>query len=312
MKIAILGCGAIGSLYAARLAQEPSNEVLCIVKSEAHASRINSNGINIISNNECDNISASPRAVTGTENEPPADIVLIAVKAYATEDAVNGHASLFGPDTIALTLQNGYGNHHKILSAVPAERIVMGTTAMGVNIDSDGHVILAGSGKTVVGSLAPDTEKGRAALDAVDQLLTDAGFDTEETNDAQDAVLRKLLINVGINAVCAINNVENRFICEDPAMRSRSEVLVREALSILNAALGRHYDADSIWNNVLSVAEKTGRNICSMLQDVRRGSLTEISAINGAIVDIAEAAGLEAPENARISDEVSKLYALNS
>ncbi len=307
MKIAILGCGAIGSLYAARLAQEPSNEVLCVVKSEAHASRINSNGINIISNNECDNISASPRAVTGTENEPPADIVLIAVKAYATEDAVNGHASLFGPDTIALTLQNGYGNHNKILSAVPAERIVMGTTAMGVNIDSDGHVILAGSGKTVVGSLAPDTEKGRAALDAVDQLLTDAGFDTEETDDAQDAVLRKLLINVGINAVCALNNVENRFICEDPAMRSRAETLVLEAVEILNGALDRHYDADAIWNNVIAVAEKTGQNICSMLQDVRKGNTTEISAINSAVVDIAYAAGLHAPENARITSEILKL-----
>ena len=167
MKIAVLGCGAIGSLYAASLAQDPSNEVLCIVRSEQHASRINSSGINIISNNGCSNISASPRAVTNTENEVPADIVLIAVKSYATEDAVAGHAALFGPDTIALTLQNGYGNHLKILNAVPKERIIMGTTAMGVNIDSEGHVILAGTGKTVIGSLAPETETGHSSLATV-------------------------------------------------------------------------------------------------------------------------------------------------
>lgn len=307
MKIAVLGCGAIGSLYAARLTQDPSNEVLCVVKSEAHASRINADGINIISKNECDNISASPRAVTDTRNETPADIVLISVKSYATKDAVNGHASLFGPDTIALTLQNGYGNHTEILNSVPAERLVMGTTAMGVNIDSEGHVILAGTGKTVIGSLAPDAEKGRAALAAVKQLLVKAGFDTDETGDAQDAVLRKLLINVGINAVCALNNVENRFICEDAEMRSRAETLVREAVEILNGALDRRYDADAIWSNVLTVAEKTGQNICSMLQDVRKGSTTEISAINGAVVAIADAAGLHAPENARITDEVLKL-----
>ena len=307
MKIAVLGCGAIGSLYAARLAQDPSNEVLCIVRSEQHASQINSSGLNIISNNGCNNISASPRAVTGTENEAPADIVLIAVKSYATEDAVNGHASRFGPDTIALTLQNGYGNHLKILKAVPAERIVMGTTAMGVNIDRDGHVILAGTGKTVIGSLAPETETGKTSLETVKKLLSDAGFETEKTSDAQGAVLDKLLINVGINAVCALNDVQNRFICDDPDMRARAEALVREAVEVLNSALGKSFDADTVWNKVLAVAEKTGLNICSMLQDVRKGSQTEISAINGAIVDIASSAGLEAPVNAAVTDEIITL-----
>lgn len=308
MKIAILGCGAIGSLYAARLSQDPSNEVLCIVRSESHASKINNSGINIISSNECENISARPRATTGAENASPADIVLIAVKSYATEEAVTGHPEIFGPETIALTLQNGYGNHQKILKAVPdAERIVMGTTAMGVNIDADGRVILAGSGKTVIGSLSPETEAGQRSLDTVNELLKKAGFDVEKTADAQDAVLRKLLINVGINAVCALNNVENRFICEDEQMRSRAEALVREAVDILNSALARSYDPDSIWSNVLSVAEKTGGNICSMLQDVRKNSQTEISAINGAIADIAAAAGLEAPANAAIVQEVLDL-----
>ena len=307
MKIAVLGCGAIGSLYAARLAQDPLNEVLCIVRSEQHASQINSSGINIISNNESSNISASPRAVTGTENESHADIVLIAVKSYATEDAIAGHASLFGPDTIALTLQNGYGNHLKILKAVPEERIIMGTTAMGVNIDREGHVILAGTGKTVIGSLAPETENGQSSLATVKKLLSDAGFDVEETPDAQGAVLDKLLINVGINAVCALNDVPNRFICSDPDMHARAEALVREAVEVLNHALAKSFYPDTVWNKVLAVAEKTGLNICSMLQDVRKGSQTEISAINGAIVDIASSAGLEAPVNAAVTDEIIKL-----
>lgn len=307
MKIAVLGCGAIGSLYAARLAQDPLNEVLCIVRSEQHASQINSSGINIISNNASSNISASPRAVTGTENESHADIVLIAVKSYATEDAIAGHASLFGPDTIALTLQNGYGNHLKILKAVPEERIIMGTTAMGVNIDREGHVILAGTGKTVIGSLAPETENGQSSLATVKKLLSDAGFDVEETPDAQGAVLDKLLINVGINAVCALNDVPNRFICSDPDMHARAEALVREAVEVLNHALAKSFYPDTVWNKVLAVAEKTGLNICSMLQDVRKGSQTEISAINGAIVDIASSAGLEAPVNAAVTDEIIKL-----
>ncbi len=307
MKIAILGCGSIGSLYAARLSNDPANEILCIVKSEAHASQINRNGINIISGSGCRDISKSIRCVTTTENEQAADIVLISVKSYATQDAISKHLSLFKPDTIALTLQNGYGNHTKLLDIISPEQIVMGTTAMGVNIDADGNIILAGTGKTVIGTLAPDTEKGRTSLLTVRNLLLNAGFETEETTDADDAVLRKLLINVGINAVCALNNVENRFICENADMRKRSEMLVREAVNVLNISLDRHYDADSIWNDVLAVAKKTGQNICSMLQDVRRGRMTEISAINGAIVNIASAAGISAPENSHILDEVLNL-----
>lgn len=307
MKIAVLGCGSIGSLYAARLSHDPANEILCIVKSEAHASQINSNGINIISGSGCRDISKSIRGITVTKNEQAADIVLISVKSYATHDAINEHSSFFKPDTIALTLQNGYGNHIKLLDAILPEQIVMGTTAMGVNTDADGNIILAGTGKTVIGTLAPDTEKGRASLRTVKNLLLNAGFETEDTADAEDAVLRKLLINVGINAVCTLNNAENRFICENADMRKRSEILVREAVKVLNISLDRHYDADTIWNDVLAVAEKTGQNICSMLQDVRKGRITEISAINGAIVNIASAAGISAPENSRILDEVLNL-----
>ena len=178
---------------------------------------------------------------------------------------------------------------------------------MGVNIDREGHVILAGTGKTVIGSLAPETENGQSSLATVKKLLSDAGFDVEETPDAQGAVLDKLLINVGINAVCALNDVPNRFICSDPDMHARAEALVREAVEVLNHALAKSFYPDTVWNKVLAVAEKTGLNICSMLQDVRKGSQTEISAINGAIVDIASSAGLEAPVNAAVTDEIIKL-----
>ena len=90
-------------------------------------------------------------------------------------------------------------------------------------------------------------------------------------------------------------------------MRARAEALVREAVEVLNDALGKSFDPDSVWSKVLAVAEKTGLNVCSMLQDVRKNSQTEISAINGAIVDIASKAGLEAPVNAAVTDEILML-----
>lgn len=306
MKIAILGCGAIGSLYAAHLAQS-GHDILCTVKSGTHASQINDTGIQIINTDGSEYLNAFPKACTATNGEQPADIVLISVKSYATQDAVAEHSELFGNRTIALTLQNGYGNHSAILNAVPPERIVMGTTAMGVNIASDGKIILAGKGKTIIGSLAPDTPSGSDSLELIMKVLSDAGIDTEKTDDAEDAVLHKLLINVGINAVTSLHDTENRFICENADMREHSCQLVYEAADIINRSLGRNYDARSIWENVLSVAEKTGHNVCSMLQDIRKKRPTEINAINGAIADLARSAGLSAPVNEKITKDILEL-----
>lgn len=308
MKIAVLGCGAVGSLYAAHFAQNPDHQVLCVVKSPDHAERIRRFGISITDSSGAVLISASPEAVSDTSGQSPADLVLISVKSHTTAEAMQEHAALFGPETTALTLQNGYGNHEDILSRVPARRIIMGTTAMGVNITPEGRIIQAGSGKTVIGALDPESPEADALLCSVNQLLTDAGFETEITEDAADAVLRKLLINVGINAVCTLTNRQNRFIAEDPVMRDRSGRLVREAVQVINQALGRSYDEEATVETVLSVAQKTGQNVCSMLQDARNGRKTEIERINGAVVHLAETAGLPAPENTRIVKEILERF----
>lgn len=303
MKTAILGTGAIGSIYAARLAQNPENEILCVVKSADHCDRLNNSGITITDKSGNTLIHAYVRAAADTTKESPADLVLISVKSHTTLTAVTEHKSLFGPSTTVLTLQNGYGNHTDILSAVSDSQILMGTTAMGVNINAEGRIILAGEGKTVIGALTPDNPESTAALDMVCRLLSDAGFETETTEDSKNAVLNKLLINVGINAVCTLNNLENRFICENDAMRERSYNLVTEAVEVLNAC-GSSFDSDTVWNNVLAVAEKTGSNVCSMLQDARSGRMTEIHKINGAIVKLAESAGMDAPHNRKITREI--------
>jgi len=304
MKIAILGCGAVGSLYAARFSQDTKNEILCVVGSESHADRINNEGIEISDSKGSVLISARPRALTDTSGETAADLVLISVKSHSTLRAVKQHSSLFGPDTIALTLQNGYGNHNDILSLVDSAHLVMGTTAMGVNIRPDGQIILAGNGKTVIGSYVKGNPLAARSLETASQLLTNAGFEVEITEDAEDAILRKLLINVGINAVCTLNDRQNHFICDDQDMRDRSRSLVYEAVEVINQAADRDYSSDDIWNLVLSVAEKTGANVCSMLQDARNGRQTEIDKINGAIVELAASCRMQAPANTQVVKDI--------
>ncbi len=305
MNIAILGTGAIGSLFAVGLSK--NHDVTCIVKTPAHADAINWNGIRIV---ESDGTKRSVplKAITDTSDEKPADLVLIAVKSQNTRSAVESHKSVFGKNTVAVSLQNGYGNHTDIAAVVPEKQIIIGTTSHGANISPDGQINHAGTGETTIGALIPDAPGAAAMLTAVSKILTDAGFHNTVTGDAQDAVIRKLFVNVGINALCTLNDCSNKYISSNTLMREQSRLLVEEAVRIFEIA-GRSYDKSAIVSHVISVAEKTGNNICSMLQDMRQGRETEIRRINGAVADLAYSLDTDAPLNREITNRIQTLTA---
>lgn len=303
MKIAILGTGSVGSLFAACLAQDPENEILCIVNTEAHRDRINRDGITISEADGSEIRAEHLRAMTGTEGESPADLVLVTVKTYSTRQAVLGHPELFGPDTLVLTIQNGFGNHEDIRGAVPDDHIFLGTTSHGVNIDPAGKINHAGSGPTFIGPLVPDAEGAAENAAAICEVLRRAGFEADVSSDINDAIYRKLLINIAINPLSALNDTTNEYVLRDAAVYHNARMLVREAIQILELA-GYHYDFDEMWEVIAGVAERTGKNVCSMLADVRNGRPTEIRRINGAIVDIAQAMHIDAPQNRDIVHQI--------
>ena len=303
MKIAILGTGAIGSLFAAGLAEK--HDLICVVRSQSHADTINNNGI-VISEKDGTTRTARVKAVTDTRDLKPFDLVLIAVKAPSTEEAVQTHCALFGKDTVAVTLQNGYGNHADIEAVANPDRIIIGTTAQGANMSSDGRVNHAGSGVTTIGALHPQAPDAKNLLDSVSVLFREAGFETVITSDAEDAVIRKLFVNIGINAVCALNDCANRFISENPEMRRYSRQLIDEAVAVFEAA-GRSYDGEKIWEHVESVAKATGDNFCSMVQDLRKGRPTEIKKINGIVVQLADERNIAAPFNREITQKIENI-----
>lgn len=303
MKIAILGTGSIGSLFAARLAQDPSNEILCVVATESHRDRINRSGI-IITEADGSEIRAEHlRALTGTAGETPADLVIVTVKTYSTREAVQGHPELFGPDTLVLTVQNGYGNHEDIRGIVPDAHIFLGTTSHGVNIDASGRINHAGNGPTFVGPLVPDSEEAGGQAAMICETLNRAGLEASVSSDINGAIYRKLLINIAINPLSALNDTTNEYVLRDAAVYHNARMLVREAIQILDLA-GYHYDFDEMWEAIAGVAEKTGKNVCSMLADVRSGRPTEIRRINGAIVDMAQAMRIDAPLNRDIVHQI--------
>lgn len=303
MKIAILGTGAIGSLFAAGLSEK--HDLICVVRSQSHADAINNKGI-VIAEKDGTIRTVHAKSVTDTRDLKPVDLVLISVKAPSTGEAVQTHRTLFGKDTIAVTLQNGYGNHADIEAVANPDRIIIGTTAQGANISPDGRINHAGLGVTTIGALHPQAPDVKEILNSVSTLLREAGFETVITSDAEDAVIRKLFVNIGINALCALNDCTNRSISENPEMRRYSRQLIDEAVAVFEAA-GRSYDSEKIWEHVESVAKATGDNLCSMVQDLRKGRSTEIRKINGVIVQMADEMNIPAPFNREITQKIENI-----
>jgi 2-dehydropantoate 2-reductase len=289
MKIAVLGAGAMGSIFGGFLASK--HEVWLIDIWREHIDAINFIGLQIEENGQTCRF--HPRAVTGAQSVGPVDLVIVFVKSIDTATALAQSRELFSPATMALTLQNGWGNAEDILQHVNPANLFLGTTAHGGNVLAPGKVCHAGCGKTVVGAYSGASQRTLVIAD----LLTQAGFATEVADNVLAMIWHKLLINVAINPLTALLKVPNGYLTECAATRELMADLVREAVTVLNAA-GMDFDPATVLETVLKVARATGANRSSMLQDVTGKRPTEIDRINGAIVAQGKAVGIDTPYNA--------------
>jgi 2-dehydropantoate 2-reductase len=290
MKIAILGAGAMGSIFGGRLSRR--HEVWLINHWQEHVETINAAGLQIVADGQTQCF--QPRAVTNAQNVGPADLVIVFVKSIDTAAALSQNHELFQPRTMVLTLQNGWGNAEDILHYVNEANLYLGTTAHGGNVLGPGRVCHAGQGKTVIGSLG---SPGRAQVIA--DILKEAGFETHLTDNVTAMIWKKLLINVAINPLTAILKVRNGYLVECAATRKAMANLIREAVTVANAA-GMNFAIATVFEEVNEVVRLTGANRSSMLQDVTNKRRTEIERINGAIVAKGKEVGIATPYNTMV------------
>ncbi|MCZ7582022.1 MAG: 2-dehydropantoate 2-reductase [Deltaproteobacteria bacterium] len=137
MNVAVVGAGALGSLFAARFALADL-DVLLVARDERRAARIRENGLTLEEGGE--ERTARIACVAGTAGERARDLVLMCVKAYDTKEAIAAHGSLAGPDSTVLTLQNGLGNLETIAGAVGADRALAGITTEAALLLEPGRV----------------------------------------------------------------------------------------------------------------------------------------------------------------------------
>jgi 2-dehydropantoate 2-reductase len=273
MKVAVVGPGALGCLFAVRLIRSGAKTQLVDYDPE-RAARLSKRGITIEVGEETHTefvpvVSSIPSGL---------DLIIVLTKAYSTSSLV------LPGDTPVMTLQNGLGNVEALCSMIGSARILAGTTAEAATLIDEGHSRHVAGGLTRIGAWT-----SCPAGPAVDVLCA-AGFDAEVTESPGQLLWEKLAISAGINPLTAILNVTNGRLLEVKETRQLMRDLVVEAVKV--AATEGYRFEHSLVETAEAVCEATSENVSSMLQDIRAGKRTEIEAISGEVLRRAQAASL--------------------
>ena len=294
MRILIVGAGAMGSLFAARL-KMGGHDVTLLERVMERVEEIKAQGIRVegVSGKYAVNIPAS-----STPPRRKQDLVLFCVKAYDTRKAAESIRKIMAPQTVILTLQNGLGNVEILSEVLGKERVLGGVTAEGATVLSRGRIRHAGQGDTIL-QQSPLSEGVVSAFQA-------AGFRARAEADAQSFIWGKLIVNVGINAIAAITRLRNGRLPEMQSLRAVMADAVAEAVAI-SSALHIALPFPHPLGKVEQVCRDTAANVASMLQDILKHRKTEIQFINGAIVREGSKIGIPTPVNATLTALVTAL-----
>jgi 2-dehydropantoate 2-reductase len=306
LKIGIVGAGAMGSLFGGRLSQA-GHEVLLYDIYREHVETIQKGGLVIEDLASGKQEVCHPGATTRAEDLGDVEILVIFVKSAATESVARQFSRITGKRTIAVTVQNGLGNEGILKGFFGAERSAAGVTSQGATFLGPGRIRHAGRGPTHLCMSDRKNEKLEGFIDALNQ----AGMETDLEENIDDLIWSKLVINVGINALTALTGLPNGRLLDYPDTKALMADLVAEAVMIAGKK-GVHLTYSDPLQIVYQVAEKTGGNRSSMLQDFDRKRQSEIDFINGAIVREAETLGLAVPVNRAVTRLVRVLDAVHA
>ena len=286
---AIVGCGAMGSLFGAILARA-GHTVWMVDNHPERAQVMAAEGIHVESPRGA--FHARALVTTDPSAAPAPDFAFIFVKAYDTAAAAKTAAAFAGPQTILVTLQNGLGNIAALVERFGAERVIGGTTAHGATEIEPAHVRHAGVGMTVIGQRGRRTRR----LEELAEVMSGAGLEVEITEDLEAAIWSKLVVNCGINAVGALTRLPNGALAEDPGAATVLRAAVEEAAKVAAMKGVALAYCDPV-EHTLRVCRATAENLNSMLQDVARRRRTEVEAINGAVAREGDDLGVATPVN---------------
>jgi 2-dehydropantoate 2-reductase len=302
VRIAVVGCGAVGSLFAANLAQLDDVEVWAYDLAQAHVDAINERGLRL---SGADEVVGRLQATSDPADIPPCDFGILATKSMHTKLAIAACASAFTGGAVC-SVQNGIGNEEAIAEHV--DQVIRGTTFPAGRILEPGHVQWDVKGETTIGPYEPKP----APMEAVEQLAdacSRAGLPTTAAADARGPQWRKVIFNAATNPVGALTRLSHGRVCERPPLRRLVTGLVDEGKAVV-AAQEIELDADP--EDLIDHAAKPEvayDHQASMLQDVEARRETEVDYLNGGIVRFGHEHGVATPLNEMITALVKGLEA---
>ena len=298
MKIGIIGCGAMGSVYAALLA-DAGNEVWAIDTWAEHVDAINRGGLRLqgASGDRTVRLNATTSAADAGECE----LVIIATKADGVACAARSAAEIAGDDSVILTIQNGLGAADRIAGAIDTGKVMIGVVGgFGASMKAPGHAHHNGMQLVRIGEMNGGMSE---RLEGVVETWNAAGFTAKGYPDIHQMIWEKFICNVTYSGPCALMNLTIGQVQADPSAWSIALGCAREADAVARAA-GIALGFAEVDAYVRDFGARMPDARPSMLLDHLAGRRSEIDAINGAVPVEASKVGMDAPVNSTVAELV--------
>ena len=289
MRICVIGCGAVGSLFAAHLAKAGEAEIWAYDIWEDHIDAIRKNGLKL---SGAADFTARLNATSDPNEVPRCDYGIVATKAIHTRSAISQTAHIFDANSAVCSVQNGVGNEEIIAEHV--RYVIRGTTFPAGHPIAPGHVGYDIKGDTWIGPFEP-TNPPMSKVDELAGLVTGAGMNTIALKDARGAQWTKLIFNVSTNPVGALTLLHHGAAARfQPTSQLFNDLIIEGEAVAKKLGIELHGDPRQL---VQKGASAPGKHKASMLQDVLSTRQTEVDFMNGAIVKWGEKVGVPTPLN---------------
>lgn len=291
-KVAIVGCGAMGSVYAGLMAHA-GHEVHGVTLWADHVAAIQKNGLRV-SGISGDKTVRLAGASTTTDGIGHCDLVIIAAKAYDVDPAAKAALPLVGPETVVQTIQNGWGSPEAVARIIPADQLAVGVVGgYGASLPEPGHVHHNGFEVTWFGKYAGLSDE---LLERSANIWRSSGFKVAIHDDVRSMIWKKLIMNVAFSGTSCVTGLTIGQILNNEHVWKVARGCSEEAVAVCKA-LGIDLGIAEPIAHVRNLGGKIPNARPSMLLDAMAGRRGEIDAINGAISRLGADLGVPTPIN---------------
>lgn len=295
MKIAIIGSGAAGSVFAGYLRKGGADDITLVDLYKAHMDKVAADGL-ILRNPDGEFHLSGFKTACNAADIGVMDIVIIMVKATQTDAAMETAAPCIGSNTVVATLQNGLGNDENVKKYIPADRVIFGCGNMGTELPEPGVCVAKpAKGNNMFFGPAEKSDLNDAAGLYLEKCFTTGGMEPKYYDDVRPYIWKKATSNSGFNTVCAVLRLKIREVYDDPNGVALVWQIWKEASDVAEA-LGIPGIWEYMQTEMLNVVNNLGDYYPSMAQDMLMNQRqTEVTCLTGAISDYGKKVGVPTP-----------------